>query len=70
MKENPAFQTIAIELYKQAKAKSKKENARLVIVSIGVHIVAKTDDEVYVLSIIKIYSFYLFPLLCQRRPNC
>ena len=70
MKENPAFQTISIELYKQAKAKSKKEHIRLAIISIGVHVVAKTDDEVYVLSIIKIYSFYLFPLLCQRRPNC
>ena len=41
-----AFQTIAIELYKQPKLKTKKEHIRLVI-SIGVDVVAKTDDEIY-----------------------
>ena len=50
--------------------KQKKTPIRLVIVSIGVDVVAKTDDEIYVLSIIKIYSFHLFSLLCQRRSSC
>ena len=66
-----AFQTVAIELYKQPKTKkenkTKKEqtknppkNIRLVIVSIGLDVVTKIDDEVYVLSIIKICSSFLF----------
>ena len=59
-----------IELYKQPKTKTKKEHIRLVIVSIGVDVVPKTDDEMYVISIIKIYSFHLFFLLCQRKSNC
>ena len=33
---------------------NKREHLRLVISSIGVGVVAKTDDEVYVLSTIKI----------------
>ena len=57
----PAFQTITIELYKQPKTKTtKKEHIRLVTVSIGVDVVAKTDDDIYVLSIIKIYSYFSF----------
>ena len=32
--------------------------------------VAKNDDEVYILIIIKIYSFHLFSLLCKRRSSC
>ena len=43
---------------------------RLVIVSIDVDPVAKTYDEIYVLSIIRIYSFHLFSPLRQRKPNC
>ena len=43
---------------------------RLVIASIDVDPVAKTYDEIYVLSIIRIYSFHLFSLLRQRKPNC
>ena len=50
-----------IELYKQPRRKTtKKEHIRLVIVSVGVNVVAKTDDEMYVLSIIKIYSSFSF----------
>ena len=30
------------------------------MVSTGVDVVAKTDDEVYVLSIIKVYSYFSF----------
>ena len=32
----------------------------LVISSIRVSVVAKTDDEIYVLSTMKIYSYFLF----------
>ena len=53
-----AFQTIAIELYKQPKTKTKKEYIRLVTVFIGVDIVAKIVDEFYIL--IKIYSYFSF----------
>ena len=48
------------------KAKTKTEHIKIIIVSIGVDIVAKTDDEIYALHIIKTYSFHLFSLLCQR----
>ena len=54
------FQTFVIELYKQPK--TKKEQIRLVIISIGVDFVAKTNDEIYVLGIFKIFSFHLFSL--------
>lgn len=59
--EKSEFQSIAIELYKQRRSKAtKKEHIGLVIVSTGVYVVSKTDDEMYVLSIIKIYSYYSF----------
>ena len=61
IREKPAFQTITIELYKRPKTKiTTKEDIRLVIVSTGVDVVAKTDDEIYVLSSIKIYSYFSF----------
>ena len=41
-----AFQTIAIELYKQ----TRKEHLRLIVKCIRVGVAAKTDDEVYVLK--------------------
>ena len=37
-----------------------KERIRLVISSIRVGVVAKTDDEVYVSSTIKMYSYFSF----------
>ena len=37
---------------------TKKEHVKLVIVSIGGDVVAKIDDDVYVLSIIKIYCYF------------
>ena len=49
-----AFQTIAIELYKQL----KKTNITLIIVFIGVGVFAKLVDEFYIL--IKIYSYISF----------
>ena len=53
-----SFQTIAIELHKQPKTKTKKEHIRLVIVFIGVDVLAKIVDEFYIL--IKIYSYFSF----------
>ena len=65
-----SFQTITIELYKQPKRNKQKEHLRLVISSVRVGVVPKTDDEVYVLSTIKyIVTFHLFSLLCQRRSS-
>ena len=64
------FQTFTTELYKQRKRKTKKEHIRLVIFSIGTDVVGKTDDEVYVLSIIKIYSFHLVSLLAVSFTHC
>ena len=55
--EKSEFQSIAIELYKQPRRKTtKKEHIRLIIVSTGVNVAIKTDDEIYVFSIIRIYS--------------
>ena len=71
MKRKSTLQTILIELCKQPKTKTTiNEQITLVIVSIRVDVVAKTEDDIYVLSIIKVYSFYLFSLLCQRRLSC
>ena len=38
----------------------KKEHIKLVISSIRVSVVAKMDDEIYVLSTMKIYSYFSF----------
>ena len=45
---------------KTKKNKKIKEHIRLVIVSTGVHVAAKIDDEIYVLTIIRIHSYFLF----------
>ena len=62
IKGSYAFQATAIELYKQPKETNRKRTPKisLVISSIRVGVVGKTDDEVYVSSIIKIYSYFLF----------
>ena len=65
MKENLHFKySQLIYINNQKQNQKKKKHIRLVTVSVGVDLVAKTDYEVYVLSIIKIYSFHLFSLLC------
>ena len=52
---------MAIELYKQPKMKiTTTKNTRLVIVSTGVGAIVKTDDEIYILSTIKIYNYFSF----------
>ena len=60
IKGKSAFQTIAIELYKQPKETNRNYFSRLVISSIRVSVVSKTDDEVYVSSTIKMYSYFSF----------
>ena len=49
---------IPIELYKQPNETNKNYFCRLVISSIRAAGVAKTDDEVYVSSIIKMYCYF------------
>ena len=46
-------------LYKQPKKQTEKERLRIVISSIRVGVVSKTDDEVYVSSTIKMFSNFL-----------
>ena len=61
--EKSEFQSIAIELYKQPRTKTtKKEHRGLVIVSTGLNVGPKTVDEMYVLNIMKIYSYFSFVL--------
>ena len=59
-----------IELYKQPKTKTvqkqQKKNIKLVIVPTWVDVVAKTDDEIYILSIIKIYNYFSFVFCCAK----
>ena len=54
------FQTIAIKLYKKPKKQTKKERLKLAISSIRPAVVAKTDNEIYGISTIKIYSHTSF----------
>ena len=58
MKENLHFKQLQLNYINNQKQKQKKIYERLVIVSIGVDVVAKIDDEVYVLSIIKVNSYF------------
>ena len=66
------FQTIVIELYKQPKEANRNYFSGLLISSIKVNVVDKTNDGVYVSSTFKMYSsaFHLFSLLCQTRSSC
>ena len=57
MEENLHFKQLQLKYINNQKQQKKK--IRLVIVSIGVDVVAKIN-EVYVFSIIKIYSFFSF----------
>ena len=60
MKENLHFKQLQLNYINNQKKKQKKEYIRLVRVSIGVDVVAKIDDEAYVLSIIKVNSYFSF----------
>ena len=54
-KENLGFKQLRLN-----HTRKNKEHVRLVISSIRVGVLAKTNDEIYVLSTIQIYSFHLF----------
>ena len=59
LKKNLRFKQLRLNYINSQKKQTEKERLRLVISSIRVGVVAKTDDEVYVSSI-----------LCQSRPSC
>ena len=69
MKENLPFKKLQSS-YINSQKKTKK-HLKLIINTLSVDEVAKTDDEIYVLSIIKyIVTFLFFSVLCQRRWSC
>ena len=59
MKENMRFKQLQLNCI-NSQNKQKKEHLRLLIISFRVAVVAKTDDEIYVLSTIKIYIYFSF----------
>ena len=59
LKENMRFEQLRLNYIKSQKKQTEKEGLRLVISSIRVGVVAKTDDEVCVSS-----------MLCQSRSSC
>ena len=65
MKENLHFKQLQLN-YINNHQKQKKDHIELVIVSIGVDVVAKIDDEIYVLSVIKTYCYFWFVLCCTK----
>ena len=65
MKENLHFKQL--QLNYRNNQKQKKEHIKLLVVSIGVDLVAKTDDEVYVLSNIKIYCHCSFVYVVSKK---
>ena len=59
MKENMRFKQLQLNCI-NSQNKQKKEHLRLLIISFRVAVVAKTDDEIYVLSTIEIYIYFSF----------
>ena len=64
MKENLYYKQSRLNNMNNQKQKQRK-NRRLII-SIGVDVIPKTDDEIC-LKYYQTLWFYLFSLLCQRR---
>ena len=62
LKENLRFKQLRLNYINSQKKQTEKERLRLVISSVRVGVVAKTDDEVYVSSTIKMYSYFSFVL--------
>ena len=60
LKENLHFKQLRLNYINSQKKQIEKEGLRLGISSIRVGAVAKTDDEVYVSSTIKMYSYFSF----------
>ena len=65
MKEDFAFQTIGAELYKQP-PKTKKRAHKINNSLYWRDVIAKIDDEVQVLSIIKYYCCFSFVSYCAK----
>ena len=55
-----SFKQLRSNYLNSQKKQTEKECLRLEISSIRVGVLAKTDDEVYVSSTIKMYSYFLF----------
>ena len=61
-----AFQTIANELHKKSKKTHKITNKLY-----WARRTTKTDEEIYVLSSVKVYSYFSYnSVLCQKRFSC
>ena len=56
MKENLHFRHSQLNYVNHLQT-NKKEHIRLVIVYIGVDVVFNTNDKIYILSFIKVFSF-------------
>ena len=59
MKQNLHFKQLRLNYIKNKK-KTEKEHLRLVLSPIRVGVVVKTDNEIYVLNTVKIYSYFSF----------
>ena len=66
MKENLHFKQLQLN-YINNHQKQKKEHIKLVIVTIGVDVVAKIDDEGLCFSIIKTYCYFSFVFCCAKK---
>ena len=60
LKQNLCSKQMRLNYVNSQNKETEKERLRLVISSIRVGVVAKTDDEVYVSSTIKMYSYFSF----------
>ena len=62
LKENLRFKQLRLNYINSRKKQREKVRQRLVRSSLGVGLLAETDDEIYVSSTIKIYSYFLLAL--------
>ena len=60
LKETLRFKQLRLNYINSQKKQTEKERLRLVISSIRVGVIVKTDYEVYVSSTIKMYSYFSF----------
>ena len=60
LKQNLCSKQMRLNYVNSQNKETEKERLRLVISSIRVGVVAKTDDEIYVLNTMKMYSYFSF----------
>ena len=60
MKENLRFKQLRLNYINNHTKTNKKGTPKLVISSVRAGVIAKTYDKIYVLSTIKIYSYFSF----------